>query len=485
MKTPVLGTAYVSRSLNLAGQRCVNLFPEIVDTKEGKEVGTLFGTPGLDLLLTLGTSPVRGSRTIGSVLYAVAGNTCYSITTGYVATSLGTIGTSTGPVALADNGTYLLILDGTNGYTYNTSTLTFAQITDVDFPANPIACSYQDGFFLVFVSSSQVFYQSDINDPTSWNALNFSSADGQPGNIVSTIDNHRECWIFKITTTEVWVNAGQSGFSFSRLPGVFIQRGCQATYSPARVGQAIMWLGQDEQGGCVVNMAQGYQVQRISTHAIEFALSGYTSVSDAIGFAYEDQGHFFYVLTFPTGDATWVYDLTESLKLGIPVWHERAYFSNGVFSRHRANCYAFFNGRHVVGDYSNGKVYAFNLDTYTDAGDTRKWLRSWQAMPTGQHQEKPMRFDALNLVMQTGINVPPATNPQIALRWSDDGGHTWSNQKLTALGTNATGQTARRLKFQRLGQTRKTSGLNRIWELSGSDPCPAVLMGAEMDAEYI
>ena len=46
MKTPILGSAYVARSVNAADARMVNLFPEAVPDG-GKEPGFLNRAPGL------------------------------------------------------------------------------------------------------------------------------------------------------------------------------------------------------------------------------------------------------------------------------------------------------------------------------------------------------------------------------------------------------------------------------------------------------
>ena len=81
--------------------------------------------------------------------------------------------------------------------------------------------------------------------------------------------------------------------------------------------------------------------------------------------------------------------------------------------------------------------------------------------------------------MQTGIGVPDGTNPQAVLRHSDDGGHTWSPERYAGVGK--TGETTRRVKFNRMGSTRRNNGLDRIFELSSTDPFPVALLGAELE----
>jgi hypothetical protein len=67
-------------------------------------------------------------------------------------------------------------------------------------------------------------------------------------------------------------------------------------------------------------------------------------------------------------------------------------------------------------------------------------------------------------------------NPQLMLRWSDDGGHTWNGERTTSMGR--TGQYGTRAIFRRLGMTLKLR--DRVYEVSGTDPVKVAIMGAEL-----
>ncbi len=470
MRTPFLGQAYTSRSKNLADQRLINLYPEVVESKSGKDVGAFYMAPGLDLLLTLGIGPIRQVYTFsnGSQLYVVSGFQVFSVTPSLSATLIGTIATGTGLVSFIDNGVQVALFDGLNGYLISAGVLSM-----ISLPAsNPSSATIQDGFGLVNAAGTNQFYQSNLDDLSTWNALNFSSADGSPDNIVALWDIHREVWVFKQSNIEIWVDAGLSGFSFQRLDGVFIQHGLAASASVAKVDESLIWLSTNREGQGIVVKSNGYAPVRVSTSAIEREIQGYATMADAIGYTYQQEGHNFYVLNFPTGNATWVFDVRTG------AWHQRAAFANGAFSRHWAACHTLFNGLSVVGDYRNGNIYSFNLDTLTDNGTQRKWLRSWRALP--KPSPDPVRFDSLSIDMETGAKqVPSGTNPQLVLRHSDDGGHTWSSERFAAAGP--IGQTALRVKFNRLGSTRYATGLDRIFELSSTDQFKVALIGAELE----
>jgi hypothetical protein len=64
------------------------------------------------------------------------------------------------------------------------------------------------------------------------------------------------------------------------------------------------------------------------------------------------------------------------------------------------------------------------------------------------------------------------------LRWSDDGGHTWSNEHWT--GTGAYGDYKKRVFWRRLGMTVKLR--DRVYEISGTDPVKVMILGAELSA---
>jgi hypothetical protein len=469
MKSPILGGAYVARSVNAADNRLVNMFPEAVP-QGGKEAGFLSRAPGLRLLATVGNGPIRGLWHFGDYLYVVSGVGLYQVDASWVSTFLGTV-TGTGQVSMADNGTQLFIACNPDGYIYNASTLVFAQITDVDF-AGAVNVGYLDGYFVFNEPDSQRFWVTSLLDGTSIDPLDFASAEGYPDQIVSLLVSYREIWLFGSNSVEVWYDAGTPDFPMARIQGAFMETGCIAAYSPAKLDNAVFWLGADARGQGLVYRANGYTPARVSTHAVEFAIQSYGDITDAIGYTYQQEGHSFYVLIFPTADATWVYDVSTEM------WHERAGFSNGQYVRHRSNCQAAFNNEVVVGDYQYGYIYAYDMDVYADNGSIQRWLRSWRALPTGQNNLKRSAQHSLQLDCQTGVglNTGQGSDPQVMLRWSDDGGHTWSNEHWKSMG--AIGASGYRTFWRRLGMTEKIR--DRVYEVSGTDPVKIAIMGADL-----
>jgi len=471
MKTPILGSAYVARSVNAADNRMVNLFPEVVP-EGGKEPAFLQRAPGLTTLTTLGlgVEQVRGLWALGDYLYAVCGNTMYKLDSSYTATNLGTVA-GTGPVSMADNGTQIFIAANGPSYIYNATTDVFQQITDPDFPG-AVTVGYLDGYFVFNQPNSQLIWVTSLLDGTAIDPLDFASAEGAPDNVVGIIVDHREVWVYGTNSVEVWYNAGTADFPLQRIQGAFNELGCAAPYSIAKMDNGLFWLGRDARGHGMVYRASGYTGQRISTHAIEWQLQQYADMSDAIGYTYQQDGHSFYVLVFPNADTTWVYDVATQ------AWHERAGWNNGDWTRHRGNCQVFYNNETIVGDFANGNLYALRLDVYADNGSPQRWLRSWRALPTGTNNLNRTAQHTLQLDCETGVGIVTGqgSDPEVMLRWSDDGGHTWSYEHWRKMGK--IGQFGFRTLWRRLGMTDKLR--DRVYEVSGTDPVKIIITGAEL-----
>lgn len=472
MKTPILGSSYVARSVNAADSRMVNLFPEVVP-EGGKEPAFLNRCPGLNRKATVGFGPIRGLWAFSAqdgTAYVVSGTELYKIDNSYTATKIGDV-SGTGPVSMADNGTQLFIACNGPSYIYNHTTNVFAQITDPDFPG-AVTVAYLDGYFVFNEPNSQKLWVTALLDGTSVDPLEFASTEGSPDGLLAVESNFREIWAFGTNSIEVWYDSGATDFPLQRIQGAFNELGCAAPYSVAKLDNSIFWLGRDRRGQGIVYRAEGYTGKRVSTHAVEWQIQQYADLSDAIGYSYQQDGHTFYVLIFPTANTSWVYDAAAG------AWHERAGFTNGEFTRHRSNCQMAFNNEVIVGDFENGNIYAFDLEDYSDDGQIQKWLRSWRALPTGQNNLKRTAQHSLQLDCETGVglNTGQGSDPQVMLRWSDDGGHTYSNEHWSPIGK--IGAYGHRTFWRRLGMTLKIR--DRVYELSGTDPVKITIVGAEL-----
>lgn len=464
MRIPFLGGSGRLRSVSVNAARTVNFYTEV--SPDSKSPVAMYGTPGLVRFAETTAGEGRGLYSAMGRLFAVVGDTLYEVASDGTPTNRGTLESATGAVSIADNGLHVVVVDGTKGYKFTLGTNAFETISDVDWPAaNRI--SFVDGYFLLNQAGTGTFWVTSLYG-TDVDALDFATAEAAPDALVSLIVDHREAWLFGSESTEIWYNAGGADFPFSRLDGAFIETGCAAPHSVAKMDNAVFWLSQDKRGRGHVMRAQGYQPQIISTRAVETAIHGYGDVSDARAYTYQQEGHAFYVLTFPTANATWVYDAASN------EWHERMYW-DGHENRHRGADYAFCFGRHLVIDHSNGRLYEFDLDAYTDDGDEIRSIRRTQH----QHaQGKRITWRELQVDVESGVGAQSGqgSDPHMMLRWSDDGGKTWSSEHWQGMGK--VGEYSRRAIWRRLGQSR-----NRVYELTISDPVKRVVIDAWAEAE--
>jgi hypothetical protein len=301
---------------------------------------------------------------------------------------------------------------------------------------------------------------------------------GFPDEIATLCCVHREIWLFGIVkTTEVWYDAGGATFPFAIMPGMFIEHGCAAKYSVCKHDLLVFWLSIDAEGQGTVFMGGGYVARKISTPAIAAQIATYDVISDAIGMMYKQADHVFYILTFPSADKTWVYDLTEGL------WHERTWTDpdTGEEHRWRGNCTALAYGDVLTADWENGNVYHLHLDLYNDFEGPIVRRRGF---PHLTKELKRTTYDCFIADMQCGQgSVPNAeegtpgapTVPQIVnLRWSDNRGQTFGNPVQQSIG--AQGEYLVTPQWRQLGMAR-----DRVFELFWSADAYTALNGAYVD----
>ena len=332
-----------------------------------------------------------------------------------------------------------------------------------------------DGWLVFNKPGTQIFYTSPLywNGVKAFDATYFALKDSSTDNLVTMIESLREVWLIGERTTEVWYDAGNQFFPFSRLDGISLQLGCAAKHSITRFGKGLAWLALSERGQNVVVATEGYTQTVISNEAVSNAIGSYPVVSDAIGYSYSENGHTFYVLTFPTADVTWTFDATAQR------WHKRLSTdpATSLYHRHRSNCFVNFQNQRLVGDFSTGQVFSLSRTAYTDNGLPLIALRRTAHVWDGDERER-LFHSLLQVQIRSGQGpeTGQGSNPQMMLRWSDDSGQTWSSQRLIPIGV--TGATRRRAIARRLGAAR-----DRIYEVSVSDPVCRDIIGASLKVE--
>lgn len=465
------------------------------------------------------TSRTMNSATVGAVVTAaIAGTT---MTVSAVASGTLYVGQTVQGVGVTANTMITALGSGTGGT--GTYTVSFSQTvasetmyglnfaimpsTDGAFTgANTV--DIVDNYFVYNRPNSQQWGASNALSPISI-GTSFSSKDGAPDNLVALIVDHREVYLLGETSSEVWVDVGAAQFPFQRIPGTSTQHGIGATFSMSRLGNSFAYLSKNNRGLSQIMQMNGYIPQRISNHAVENTLVGqYTD--DAIAWTYQLEGHEVYVISFPSINLTWAYDIASGM------WHKWLYCNNqNQYERHRGNCCAVFQGMVLVGDYSNGTIYKLDKQNYTDSGQKIRRLRRAPHLTTDLQRQY---FDELQIQFQPGVGttgvfevlganylgnnfvifpdqtftigpydtytigvaetITPETTttyPQAMLRWSNDGGSTWSNEHWVTIGQQ--GRYKNRAIWRRLGMAR-----DRVFEVVITDPVNAVIVSANLKA---
>lgn len=522
LNIPFVGAAYEAKSPNLSAQRCVNLYP-VANEAGGTKVRALYPTPGLQEWLSFDTSsPVRAIYPTETGALMIVGGAVYLVGSDKTRLQIGIVNTIDARFVFSDNGNQVLFVDGVAAYLYEKEarslfdgdgtetvftirglnartapsiavtingapesgfTIAGDQITFGTAPANndlivvtvadaftlptlPATPTHVDciaGYFVVNNSGTGQFYISALRDGSEWDVLDFANAEASPDDVLALVTGYQELWLIGENTTEVWSHTGDAAFPFRRMGGAVIDYGIAAPYSLVQAGNTLFWLTDTLQVVCV----NGYQPQRISTLAIESDIADYDTTSDAFAYAYSEAGHTFYILTFPTAGKTWCYDASTAL------WHERAYWQQDVakFTRHRSNCYGQVFNKHLTGDYQSGVIYELRSDCFTDGDDLIRRVRATDHLQTAVQR---FTVDSLHVDMEVGSAIQLedyGSEPQAMLRYSKDGGHTWTGENWATIGR--VGNYGHRVIWRRLGQSRQ-----RVFELTITDPIWFTIMDA-------
>src|SRR3990167_1784982 len=528
----LIGPSYTGFSLKSECQRTMNLYLERVESGQGRGQYVLLRSPGLRLFTDTGGLTCRGFLEVADHLFDVQDDVIYDVTSaGSLAATYSPIANDGQLVSMAASQNSLFVVSVGVLYRINSGAMTTPAT-----PFTPLAVVQISGLIVCLSDSNRQFFWSN-DDGVTWNALDFQTLETDlPNNLVNIIVDHEELWVFCNRNAQVYVVGDDPDAPFVRVSAGQIMMGLAAKNALAAIDNSLFWLGKDHNGEHMVWRANGYAPLRISNHAVENAIRGYSRHDDAIMQSYQLNGHSCFRLTFPSANeglgATWEYDIS------VNNWTEVGYWNSelGQYERHRGNCYVSAFGRILVGDYANGEIYEMSPDFYSDFGYPIRWERR---APHVTKDNKRIQYKRLEVIAQTGVGettprwlndysmnkadfdtevaalVAAATitvqqglvvtliydrlpfsqavalpidsvmedlgfyewarNPQIGMRYSNDGGNTWSAYTYRNLGR--AGEFSRRLYWNSLGM-----GRDRVWELSGDAPVKTAIVGANFDA---
>ena len=458
---PIANGFYVSESLPISAQECVNWYP-VINQAPALSQETLIGIPGLAQIATTGGSQQfnRGAHEMAGAAYFVNGTSLYKLNADYTTTTIGTI-PGTARVSIADNGTQLMVLiPGGNGYIYNHVSNVFAQITDVDFTANgaPQYVVFVDSYFAV-TTDTKKFIISSSNDGTAWNALDFGSAESDPDDIVAPMVYKNQLFIAGGQTTEAFQNIGGADFPFQRN-GLFLSKGVYSPLSLTNTQDSFMFIGGGENESPAVWSLSGNSTQKISTPAIDNLLQRLTKteLTGVYAWVYAQKGAYFVGFALPT--TTIVYDMTSQR------WHERKSYVDSRQQAHRVSSVLTAYGKVLCGDIIDGRIGEMDPDIYTEYG--ANIIRSAATQPF-QNNMNSIFVSSIELTVESGVGNASSTDPVIVMERSTNG-KTWQAPRPRKIGK--VGEYERRAIWRRNGRAARFE----VFKFTLSDPVKPVII---------
>lgn len=306
-----------------------------------------------------------------------------------------TLGTSTGQVGFcsylkSDNTIYTVVSDGASLWLINIISGVATQVTDIDLPLphQPFPL-YLDGYLFLIKTGTSDIYNSDVDDPTSWTAGNFISAEISSDYALRMVKAKNYICVFGYNSIEYFYDAGNAtGSPLSRNDSPF--RGIGLVTGLSTIGDTTYFVGQDNQQNISVYTLNSFKVDRISNEIIDRTLQPIVSTSNQKsevslqrdGYSISVDGHNFYILT--SAQTTWVYDIDEKF------WYEWK-SSSGVGLPIDA-AWAQNNGQMYISTVGSANINILSPAIYQDFGsnfttrytmptitcDTFHWKTAWR-----------------------------------------------------------------------------------------------------------
>lgn len=431
--------AYARPGFGRPEGRLQNLYVE--KTEDGGF--TLLPRPGLLASVEVGTGPMRAIYRQEGVF---SGDTFYVVGDEVYrgSTLIGTIPGS-GQVTIASSATQLVITSGGSAFIYDGTD--FVIHPDNDLP-QVSAVVYFAGRFVFTELGSDVFYWSEVDDAADIDGLSFATAEGWPDPNLGVFTLGDELVFPGATTFEFWTATGDPDDPFLKTPLRRYMQGCASRRSIVLMDNSFYFVGKGEQGLAVFRA--GNVPEAVSTPTIAQALSESSDITGIVAFTVGFDGSVFYVLNIP-GRTTFALNVVSQL------WDEWPSYGRTTF---RGNCALMDNGTAYVGDDETGQVWTLDRFTFADGTDPITRLASAFEKRNGTHHRV-----MLECARGVGLATGQGSDPLVEMRYSDDGGQTWSPWKQASLG--AMGAYTVRATWYDLGQVR---GAGRAMEFRCTDP---------------
>lgn len=436
---PLAAQSYELASRPAAGRRLLNMYAERMP-EGSRSPFVLKPTPGLVPMVRLGSGPVAAMATMPGFLYVIAGSALWRVkSAGGVLTAdpVGNVGPTGGAMSIAIGDRQVVVVNPPHAFVASHTGELVSVSGGSRFPeGGASAVAYIDGYFVFTSFDGSYFFTSKLLDAANFDPLDFAKSERRPDVVQWCAALNGELWLFGLHHLSVWYNAGASDFAFRERTGSVQDRGVDSLGTVARLDRSLVFLGNDR----VVYRTNGYQLVRISDHAVEEKLAEYLAPRDITGCSFMWKGHEHYALRLPKVGRTYVYDAT------VGVWHERSSGADGD-GVWRVGSAVQWEAITVLGSADDGALYTLSDNYHTDDGVP---IRREVVLPQLEQDGRRAFMGRLEVEMDVGTGEAPGG---VHLDWSDDGGSTWNAGRDIA--TGPPGATRTRVAVNRLGSFRQ------------------------------
>lgn len=523
---PLFGLGNYGKSANVSRQRRLNLYAEVQNDPE-KTTLALYPTPGLTTFVNFGTNPARGLWEKGDYQYQVNGSYLWRVANDGTMTQLGTLRTSGGRVSITDNGTQLLVVDGSYGYIYYFDAQDFVGTGSISGTTLTISAVSAGS-----LGVGSIITGSGVAEGTYITAL-LTGTGGTGTYTVNNTQTAASTTISEAQFTRITASGFEGADTCDFMNGYFIvSRPNSGAFAISGLYQGLSWDALDfataeaspdnlirvcADSGLLLlfgdktleawgdSGASDFPFARIGASAIEWGLAarwslakfdgslmflrknrlGQVQVCKLSGMNAEVVSDSEMDYVFSTYSA--VSDATGfSYMLGGHPFYQINFPSanaswiydgrtmawskvGGDSVRHRAEIHVNYLNNSYVSDYSNGKLYLLDKDNYTDDGDAI--IREFVGRHQGNGDYSTLNQIWLEMEGGVGLQTGQGSDPQVMMQISRDGGHTWGAEIWSSIGK--IGEYTARVVFNRLGRSR-----DWLFKFRVSDPVKTVFVSA-------
>jgi hypothetical protein len=431
------GGTYQSISPSIDAQLAMNCYIE-QGAPDSRSAQALLQTDGHTLFAKLpagagqadlGTFTYNGRSFTCGILLAFAQVHLYEILPNGTLKDWGSLGAplSNAPAQWAANPNQLVFTVAGTGNIYafglaTTSTLvagTITTVTAATLGGSAFTVRYLQGFFVTVFANSNIIAVSNIEDGTTWPAINQAEISDFADNIIGFEITELTVWFMGTKQSVPYFNSGAL-FPLVPVPGALVEEGLASPFGLTKIDNTVLWVGANaDQGAGMAWRMNGYTPQRISTHAVETAWQAYPTISDVITYAFQTRGHKFWHVYFPTANASWRYDIATGLWHQVGLWNAQT----GTYGAHPSCSHTFNFGRHLIGDPFSGNIYAMAPKYPTFNGAIVRPCRRAPYIAKEHENLFHRKFEAL---CETGeVSVPAPSDAPVQLLLADPTGQAW------------------------------------------------------------